>query len=118
MSISVYHYPACSTCRKALKWLDEHQVEHSRVHIVEKPPSQALLKRALAQGIPLKKLFNTSGEAYKAGNFKERLPEMTQAEALAALAADGKLIKRPFLVRDNALFLVGFNEAEYREALL
>jgi arsenate reductase len=117
MSTTVYHYPACSTCRKALKWLDEHEVEHARVHIVEKPPSAALLKRALAAGVPLKKLFNTSGESYKSGNFKERLPKMTEAEALNALAADGKLIKRPFIVHEGGA-LTGFDEAAYEAALL
>ncbi|MEY4576923.1 MAG: hypothetical protein RL701_1626 [Pseudomonadota bacterium] len=118
MSTTVYHYPACSTCRKALKWLDEHKVAHERVHIVDKPPSAAQLKRALASGIPLKKLFNTSGESYKRGNFKDRLPDMSEAEAIKELAADGKLIKRPFVVKDSESFLTGFDEAAYREALL
>jgi arsenate reductase len=115
MSITVYHYPACSTCRKALKWLDEHEVEHTRVHIVEKPPSQALLKRALTSGVPLKKLFNTSGESYKAGDFKTRLPSMSDSDAIKALAADGKLIKRPFVVHEGGV-LTGFDEAAYEGA--
>jgi Spx/MgsR family transcriptional regulator len=113
MKPTVYQYPACSTCRKALKWLDAKGVAYDAVHIVDKPPSEKLLKKALAAGVPLKKLFNTSGESYKAGNFKDKLPNMTEAEALKALATDGKLIKRPFVVRGE-LVLTGFDEAVWK----
>lgn len=116
MSITVYQYPACSTCKKALKWLKEHGVAHESVHIVESPPPVALFKRALASGVELKSLFNTSGESYRSGGFKERLPEMTEAQALSALAKDGKLVKRPFLVADDAV-LVGFKEEQWAAAL-
>jgi arsenate reductase len=116
MKITVYQYPACSTCRKALKWLDAGRIPYEAVHIVETPPSEKLLRKALAAGVPLKKLFNTSGESYKAGNFKDRLPRMTEAEAVKALAGDGKLIKRPFVVAGD-LVLTGFDEAAWRDAL-
>ena len=33
---------------------------------------------------------------------------MSDEEALDALAADGRLIKRPFVLRDNGQVLVGF----------
>jgi len=116
MKPTIYQYPNCSTCRKALKWLDAKGIDYDSVHIVDKPPSQKLLKQALASGIPLKKLFNTSGESYKAGNFKDKLPTMTEAEAVKALAADGKLIKRPFVVKGDVV-LTGFDEASWKEAL-
>lgn len=115
MKPTVYQYPTCSTCRKALKWLNDKGIEYESVHIVDKPPSEKLLKKALASGVPLKKLFNTSGESYKAGKFKDRLPSMTQSEALKALAADGKLIKRPFVVTGE-LVLTGFDEVTWKSA--
>jgi arsenate reductase (glutaredoxin) len=115
VKVTVYHYPACSTCRKALKWLDSRRIAYEPVHIVESPPSEKLLRRALAAGIPLKKLFNTSGESYKAGNFKDELPKMTEAEALEALVQDGKLIKRPFVVAGDVV-LTGFDEAAWQDA--
>ncbi len=111
--ITVYHYPACSTCVKALAWLTAHDVAHERVHIVDSPPSVAVLRRALKRsGLPLAKLFNVSGVSYREGDFKSRLPGMSEAEALAALAADGKLIKRPLLLGED-FALVGFREADY-----
>lgn len=117
MPITVYHYPACSTCKKALRWLDAHGVAHERVHIVDSPPSVAVLRKAWKQsGLPIAKLFNTSGASYREGGFKDRLPGMSDDDALAALAADGKLIKRPLVLGDG-FALVGFREADYAARL-
>ncbi len=118
MSVTVYHYPACSTCRKALAWLDRHGVAHTRIDIVKEPPSRSVLARVLPQtGDNLRALFNTSGQSYRDGNFKERLPTLSRDQALDALAADGKLIKRPLLItKDGAL--VGFDEAAWKRTLL
>ena len=111
--MKVYQYPRCSTCRKALKWLDEHGVEYASVDIVESPPSTTQLKKALKlSGVPVAKLFNTSGQSYRSGGYKERLPSMSEAEALAELAKDGKLIKRPLLI-DGDFALVGFKQEQY-----
>lgn len=116
MAITVYHYPQCSTCRKALKWLDERGIPHARVNIVEEPPAKQQLEAALREGVPLRALFNTSGQSYRDGNFKERLPTMTQDQALASLESDGKLVKRPLLVSDD-IYLVGFDEKAWKQAL-
>lgn len=111
--MKVYQYPKCSTCRKALKWLEEHSVEIHKVDITLTPPSVAELRRVLQlTGAPVSKLFNTSGVSYREGGFKERLKSMTEEDALALLAADGKLIKRPLLIaRDVAM--VGFQAEQY-----
>ncbi|HEX6275312.1 MAG TPA: Spx/MgsR family RNA polymerase-binding regulatory protein [Polyangiaceae bacterium] len=113
MSLKVYHYAKCSTCRKALAFLEKHEVLHETIDIVKKPPSKAELARAWKlSGLPLKKMFNTSGESYRNGRFGERLATMSDEQALDALAKDGKLIKRPVVLgRDFAL--VGFDEAAY-----
>ena len=113
----VYHYPQCSTCKKALKWLAAHDVAVELIDIVQHPPSKAELREVLkAAGIPLRKLFNTSGVSYREGGFGERLKTMTEVEAIDALAKDGKLIKRP-LVLGKGLALVGFDEGAYDEKL-
>lgn len=109
-----YQYPKCSTCRKALALLARAGADYESVDIVTHPPKKAELARVLARsGLPVKKLFNTSGQSYREGRFGERLPGLSDAQALAALAADGKLIKRPLLIADDFV-LVGFDEAEYR----
>jgi arsenate reductase len=115
--LKIHQYPKCSTCKKALNWLRDHGVEHQSIDITQKPPSAAELKRALqVSGLPLAKLFNTSGQSYREGDYKERLKTMTQAEALSALSKDGKLIKRPFILGDEWA-LIGFNEAEFEKRL-
>lgn len=115
MSLKVYQYPKCSTCRKALAFLEKNDVEFDSVDIVTAPPSKKTLKDALRlSGLPINKLFNTSGQSYREGKFGERLKSLSEAEALEALAADGKLIKRP-LVLGSDFALVGFDEAAYKK---
>ncbi|MFZ9888462.1 MAG: arsenate reductase family protein [Myxococcota bacterium] len=118
MKPHVYHYPACSTCKKALKFLDVHGVPHERVHIVDSPPSEQLLTDLVQRsGLQIRAFFNTSGQSYRDGGFKDRLPTLSPSEAIAALAADGKLIKRPLLIAEDGV-LLGFREDEWRAALL
>lgn len=113
----VYQYPKCSTCRKALKWLDGAKVTYEARDLVADPLSQNTLRDLWKRsGAPLARFFNTSGESYRAGKFKERLGTMTEAQALAALAGDGKLVKRPIVDTGRAV-LVGFDEAAYAAAL-
>lgn len=117
MTTTVYHYPRCSTCRKALKWLSANGVEFTPRDIATQPPSVATLRSVLSKsGLEVKKLFNTSGEVYRQEGYKERLTTMTEAEALAALAANGKLIKRPLVVGDG-FALVGFDAERYEGTL-
>ena len=114
--IKVYQYSKCSTCRKALKWLDTRKVPYDSVDIVTAPPKKAELQRALKSGIPLKKLFNASGQSYRDGKWGDKLARgLTEAEALDALARDGKLIKRPFIVSEAGVS-VGFDEAAYKKS--
>lgn len=113
--VKIYEYSKCSTCRKALNFLDRHEVAYEKVPIVETPPTKAELKKMLAlQGGNLKKLFNTSGEVYRSMKLGEKLPSMSESQALDLLASNGKLIKRPFaLAGDKGV--VGFNEEEWKK---
>jgi arsenate reductase len=109
----VFQYPKCSTCRKALKWLSERGVAYDETDLVASPPNLTTLRDLHKRsGLPIGKLFNTSGESYRAGNYKAKLAKMTDTEALTALAADGKLIKRP-IVDTGTHVLVGFSEDAY-----
>jgi arsenate reductase (glutaredoxin) len=117
VTLKFFHYSKCSTCRTAGKWLEQQGIEHDKVDIVESPPSRAQLAQAAkAAGVSPKKMFNTSGESYRAGNFKDKLETMSDADALAALANDGKLIKRP-LVIGNGVALVGFKADDWMKKL-
>ena len=117
MKLKFYAYKNCDTCRKAIKYLDGKGVEYELIPIREQPPTKAELKTMLAsQDGNIRKLFNTSGGDYKALNLKEKLPNMTNTEAIDLLSKNGNLIKRPFvIVGDRGL--VGFKEMEWSERI-
>ena len=112
------NYPKCSTCRKAKKWLDEHDFEYESKHIVEdNPTAEELEKWWQISELPLKRFFNTSGMKYRELKLKDKLPDMSDEEQLDLLATDGMLVKRPILVSDD-IVLVGFKLKEWEEKLL
>ena len=111
-------YPKCSTCCKAQKWLDEHDVDYDIRDIKTENPDLAELELwHQASGLPLKKFFNTSGQLYRSLELSKKLPGMSDAEQYALLASDGMLVKRPILVTDDNKVLVGFKEDQWAETL-
>ncbi len=113
--LKLYSYSRCSTCRKAIAWLSARQLQPEILDITEQPPSPAELELALAQ-LGRQRLFNTSGQSYRALG-AAAVQALDDQAALAALAADGKLIKRPFLITDAGHILTGFKEPEWAALL-
>ena len=110
-------YPKCSTCQKAKRWLENHNIEFADRHIIENNPSENELKEWIPKsGKELKKWFNTSGMKYKELNLKEKLTNMSEEEKIKMLASDGMLVKRPILITENNI-LIGFKEEEWEEVL-
>ena len=106
-------YRKCSTCRKALKWLDERGIAYDERPIVEQNPTYEELKLWYKKSsLPLKRFFNTSGTLYKEQGLKDRLPDMTEEEQLRLLATNGMLVKRPLVIGDDFV-LTGFKEKEW-----
>ena len=113
----VYCYSKCSTCKKALKWLDDRGVAYELIDIKENNPSEAELREYHAKsGLPLKRFFNTSGMIYRDMELSKKLPSMSDDEQFALLASDGMLVKRPLLVKDETV-LTGFREKEWEMVL-
>jgi len=114
---TVYCYEKCGTCREALKWLGTRGISHKVKAIRATPPSPAELQHALnALGGDIRKLFNTSGMDYRALGIKDRLPAMTEDEALDLLSKNGNLVKRPFLTGGEKS-LVGFKAEIWEQTL-
>jgi arsenate reductase len=109
--MKIYSYAGCSTCRRALAWLAERGVSVAPIDITRQPPSLAELQLGLAQ-LGRRRLFNTSGQSYRALGAAS-VQAMDDATALAALAADGRLVKRPFLITDSGQVLTGFKPEEW-----
>ncbi|MDX9731974.1 MAG: Spx/MgsR family RNA polymerase-binding regulatory protein [Bdellovibrionales bacterium] len=126
ISIKVYEYKACSTCRKALQYLDGKKVVYQKLPIVEQPPTKAELKKMLGfikkrdvkkRDDLFKDLFNTSGVQYRELGISHKIKAgMTEEQAMDLLAKNGKLIKRPFLLLEND-GAVGFKPELWSEIL-
>lgn len=117
MRVLFVEYPKCSTCQKARKWLEEHQIPFEDRHIVEENPTkEELTSWYRKSGMELKKFFNTSGQLYRQMGLKDKLADMSEEEQLALLATDGMLVKRPVVVTEDAV-LTGFRAAEWEEKL-
>lgn len=111
-------YDKCSTCQKARKWLDVHEITYAVRPIREQNPTlEELLAWLKMSGLPVKRFVNTSGQLYRQMELSKQMPQMTEEEQLALLSTDGMLIKRPLLIMENRV-LTGFKETEWEEALL
>ncbi len=118
--LRLFSYPKCGTCRKALKWLDQHgfSVGEGTLELIDislEPPALEEVRLAFNY-LGRKRLFNTSGQSYRALG-AAAVAALSDEEALEALAADGKLIKRPFAITASGTALVGFKPEEWQAAL-
>ena len=115
--VKVYCYSKCSTCKKALKWMDDNQIEHTVIDIKGDHPNEKLLRELHKKsGLPLKRFFNTSGQLYRELDLSKKLADMSEDEMFRLLASDGMLVKRPLLVTEDCV-IPGFKEDAWRKAL-
>ena len=115
--VKVYCYSRCTTCKKALRWLEENGIEHEVIDIRTDHPDEAALRKYYSMsGLPLKRFWNTSGIPYREMGLSKKLPDMSEDDQLALLATDGMLVKRP-LVIGNDFVLTGFKEEEWIQKL-
>lgn len=113
--IKVYCYSRCSTCKKALKWLDDNKLGYELIDIKENNPDEETIRSLYERGeYPLKKFFNTSGILYREMGLSKKLKDMSEDEQIRLLSSDGMLIKRPLLISDQKI-LLGFKESEWEE---
>ena len=114
--VHVYCYSKCSTCRKALKWLEDNRIEHTVIDIKGDHPDEKTLRELHRKSeLPLKRFFNTSGQLYREKDLLKKLPDMREDEMFKLLASDGMLVKRPLLVTDKKV-IPGFKEVLWKEA--
>ena len=115
--IIFYSYLKCSTCRKAVKWLENKNFEYQLIDIVKQPPLVNYLNLALEQySEDKKRIFNTRGKAFKSLN--RDINGLSREEIIQLLLSDGKLIKRPFLIYEEKKVILGFNEIEYAKQFI
>lgn len=120
MTCLFVEYPKCTTCKRAKKWLDEHEIKYEDRHIVENNPTFEELKEWIKlSGLETKKFFNTSGNVYKEMNLSKKLKdkELSEDEQIKLLSSNGMLVKRPIVVGEDFV-LVGFRDESLWEDTL
>ena len=107
-------YRKCTTCQKALKWLEENKIAYEERPIKEENPTEEELREWYKKsGLPLKRFFNTSGNLYKELQLKDKLADRSEEEQIKLLATDGMLVKRPLLITEDYV-CPGFKEADWK----
>jgi len=115
--LTVYTLAHCDTCRRAVQWLRARRWDFAERPIRETPPAVAELRLMLAAlGGDRRRLFNTAGRDYRELGLADKLPALTDGEALGLLAGNGNLVKRPFLLGPGVA-LTGFDEKVWAATL-
>ncbi len=111
-------YPKCSTCKRAIKWLEDNGIEYTFRDITTQNPTASELRQWIEMSaLPVRRFFNTSGIKYRELALKQRVDNDPLEELIELLSTDGMLVKRPLLITETTA-LTGFREGEYSKLLL
>ena len=117
MVFTIYVHLKCSTCQKAILFLEQQKIIYKAKDITKTAPTLEELQFMLTHtNGNVKKLFNTSGILYRELQISQKLPNMSLDQALDLLTQNGMLVKRPFLI-GNHIGILGFREQEWLKAL-
>ena len=106
-----YYKSTCSTCRKARALLAELGVATEERDMSKNPLSAEELTRIIGER-EIVPFLNPRNEMYRERGMRATPPG--KAEAIALMAENANLIRRPLLV-DGDRILYGFDEAAYRK---
>lgn len=110
-------YSKCSTCKKAINFLDSKNINYNLRDVKEINPTKEELDNFVKLSKKnINKFFNTSGLVYRSLNLKDKINNMNYDEKLELLASDGMLVKRPIFLFNNEV-LIGFKEKEWNDKI-
>jgi Spx/MgsR family transcriptional regulator len=108
--VKFYLKPSCTTCRKAKKWLQDHDVKVEEIDLNQGLSAAEI--EALIGARDYTKFLNFRNELYRERKMKAAPPP--RAEAVKLMSEHPNLIRRPILVRGSKMVL-GFDEEQFRE---
>lgn len=109
MTLKLYGLKKCSTCQKAMTWLDEHKIAHSFSDVRETPVTKTqVAKWSKALG-GWEKMINRAGYTWR-GLPPEKTADLTEAEAVALAVENPSLIRRPLIEHGDGSVTVGFSK--------
>lgn len=112
MDTRIYGIKNCDTMKKALKWLDTHNVAHEFIDYKKADVDVTILKQALSEH-GWETVINKRGTTWRQLD-KDIQDTMSNANAISVATAHASLIKRPLLVYGGKTF-IGFSDANYGE---
>ena len=113
----LYGIPNCNTVKKALEWLETHQVTYDFHDFKKQGVTAELLNSWLAQ-FPHDKLINRAGLTWRGLDEITKSGIIDNASAATLMQAKTSLIKRPLLEKDSKILCLGFDEAIYKKELI
>ncbi len=112
--LTIYGIKSCDTCKKARKYLVEHDIDH-RFHDLRENGLDIQMLERWAERMGYEKLLNKQSLTWRKMPEVDRA-DMTRSKALAAMIDRPTLIKRPILEADNFI-AVGFSEKRFGDFL-
>lgn len=107
----LYGIPNCDTVKKARAWLAEQGVAHTFCDFKKSPPDEALLRGWLAQ-LGAEVLINRRGTTWRKLSPEQQVQAQNEAGAVALMAQQPSIIKRPVLVHAGQVYC-GFAAEQY-----
>lgn len=99
----------CTTCQKAVAWLDENRLKYDFVDVKETPLDQEKVSGwAKALG-GWEKLINRAGYTWR-GLPASETADLTEEKAVALAVRNPSLIRRPLIEYRDGTITVGFSD--------
>jgi len=112
-AVTIYGIKNCDTMKKARAWLDQRKVAYV-FHDYQKVGIERAMLEGWARQVGWEALINRAGTTFRKLADKDK-EGLTEKKAVALMAAQPSMIKRPVL-RIGDKLLVGFSPEEYEKA--
>ena len=109
MKLKVFGLNKCSTCQKAVAWLDENGFKHSFSDVKESPLDSAQVSKWFSALGGWEKMINRAGYTWR-GLSSAEAENLTEKKAVALAIRNPSLIRRPLIEHADGSVTVGFSE--------
>lgn len=109
MTLKLYGLKKCSTCQKAVTWLDDRGIANTLSDVRETPVSKDQVARWSKALGGWEKMINRAGYTWR-GLPPDKTANLTEAKAVALALENPSLIRRPLIEHGDGSVTVGFSK--------
>lgn len=110
--ITVYTTNSCSSCKKAIKWLNDHQIKFTEKNLFTEPITKQDIKIMLENTENgFDDIISTRSKAFQ--NLNVSIDDMTYNELVDFIINNPSVLRRPIIVDDRKM-QIGYNDDEIR----